>query len=210
VRDLGTVGKRADRARTGSGAFVVMVGPDGVGKTTVARELIAAYEGSARYFHFRPAVFSELSTEPPLHQAAPPDKGPSGGSRVLGWIRLLRSYAYFWLGHLARVRPAVRRGELVVGDRWAYGYLVQPRAMKYFGPRWLAEWAIRALPRPDLVANLRAPAAVVHTRKQELTLGEIDTELDHWLRLPVRDLASFTNLDDPAQAARQILVALSR
>lgn len=191
------------------GAFVVLVGPDGVGKTTVARELIDAYTGPTAYFHFRPTVLTPLAKAPPDWSPSPPDKGHGEGWRLLGWVRLVRSYLFFWTGYLCRVRPALRRGALVVGDRWAFGYVTQPRSVKFYGPSWLARLALRTLPQPDLVANLRAPADLVHARKQELTLDEIGTELDAWSNLEADAFKSFCNVDEAAGTARQILQALA-
>lgn len=74
------------------------------------------------------------------------------------------------LGYLVRIRPAVRQGALVMGDRWAYGYLVQPRALKFYGPVWMARLAVRLLPQPEVVVNLVAPAEVIRSRKAELSL----------------------------------------
>lgn len=175
------ISARAGQPRTGdSGRFVVIVGPDGVGKTTLARNLLARYDGPTAYFHFRPPVRGPVRSMPRTHPRPAPSKGKKRGSVVLGWLRLGRNFVWFWLAYLATVLPTVRRGALVVGDRWAYGYVAQPYALKYYGPEWLARLAVRALPEPDVVLSLVADPVVIHARKQELEIGEIETEIELW------------------------------
>jgi hypothetical protein len=190
------------------GAFVVVVGPDGVGKTTVARVLTEQYDGPTAYFHFRPPLFSALAPRPPDAAELPMSKEAADGSRVLGWLRLVRNFVHFWLGYLLRVRPAVNVGTLVVADRWAYGYLVHPRALRFYGPTWFANLAVRALPRPHVIANLRAPPELVRERKRELPLGQIEGELAAWAGLPDARLETFDAHEPPPTIAWRILRAL--
>jgi thymidylate kinase len=191
-----------------TGRFVVIVGPDGVGKTAVARALLAQYPGPAAYFHFLPprrgSLLRSLGPAPP-----PPPKAPPGGWLVVGWIRLLRNAARCWLGYLRTVRPALKRSWLVVGDRWLYGYIVQPYALKFHGPEVLARAVIRLLPRPHLVVNLSAPPDVIRQRKQELTLPQIEQELRAWSSLPAADFQTFDATCPPAAIANEILMALA-
>jgi thymidylate kinase len=105
-------------------------------------------------------------------------------------LRLLRNFILFWFGYLTSVGPTLRSGDDVVGDRWAYGYLVQPTSLKFSGPDWLARFAIWALPKPDVVVNLEATPETVRNRKPELTLEEIQRELEAWRTLPVDRLVS--------------------
>ena len=67
-----------------------------------------------------------------------------------------------------------------------YGYVVQPDALKFHGPDFLARAVMRLLPRPHLIVNLTAPPHVIRERKQELTVSQIEQELLAWssLRVP--------------------------
>jgi thymidylate kinase len=170
------------------GAFIVVVGPDGSGKTSVAQALLQAREG--RYFHFRPPYRAQTMPRHPPVQGRPLAKDPGPAFPPLGWLRLGRSVVASWIGYLTAIRPTIARGELVVADRWIYGYLVQPRPLRFGGPGWLARLAIRVLPSPDLVVNLSAPVDVIHTRKSELSKNEIERELEAWQHLPTERLVT--------------------
>ena len=124
------------------GVFIVMVGPDGVGKTTAASTVGELYPGTSRYFHFRPPASGGLMLLSDLDRDGPPmEKNNDPVWPPLGWARLAVAFVRFWWGYLATVRPALRQGDLVIGDRWAYPYLVQPRAVRFGGPERLARSA---------------------------------------------------------------------
>lgn len=187
-----------------SGAFVVLVGPDGVGKTSVARALIEIHEGATAYFHFRPPFWSSLRSEPEDVDNTSRSKPEVQGSILLGWCRIIWSLVAFWGGFLVRIRPAVKSGHLVVGDRWGYGYYAQPHGLKFYGPPWLADRVTRLLPKPDIVANLTAAPDLIALRKQELTPAQLVEELRLWKALPVQNLVSVDASTDAETTARAI------
>ncbi|HUP17799.1 MAG TPA: hypothetical protein VM848_17350 [Acidimicrobiia bacterium] len=166
------------------GAFVVVIGPDGVGKTSLAARLIADHGAPTMYLHFRPSLRTPPPSSP-IEAGIPPPKQNDPGPRPLGWLRLARSVGMFWLGYLRWIRPALARGTLVVGDRWFYGYVGQPVALGFGGPPWLARLATRIAPHPDLVVRLTAPAEIVAKRKSDLTAAEIQVEIRKWETLPL-------------------------
>jgi thymidylate kinase len=195
------------RRIAGQGAFVVIVGPDGVGKSGLARALMETATGESGYFHFRPPTRGRLRTSVPIEQQ-PATKNRHRPSLLLGWVRLALAFVRFWAGYVSSVRPMLDRGGLVIGDRWAYGYLVQPHALRYGGPHWLARMMIKGLPSPDLVVNLIAPPEEIHRRKQELTVEEIGAEMEAWNRVPVPRMVTLDALETSRGMAHRVMSEL--
>lgn len=198
--------------RSRRGWFIAIVGPDGVGKTTLANRLLDLAPEPTAYVHFRPGILRSLPSRPGNSTVVSPEKHPPK-NRFLGWLRLSISIPRFWIGYIARMMPLLNRGGTVVADRWAYGYLAQPEALRFFGPPALARFAIRIVPRPDLVINLAASPELIANRKAELSLPEIIAELELWKRLPVEQLRTLdANLppEDLAVRAMSELETITR
>jgi thymidylate kinase len=167
-------GKRRER-----GAFCVLVGLDGSGKTTLAREWIAQLTargagGGVRYFHWVPSLRAVEFPWPesgnrPRHRGL--GRGPV--ALVLSAARLLKNCVRARLVWVLRLQPWLRGGGTVIVDRYFYNYFLDPASVKYSGPRRLLTRVTRWFPQPDLVVVLRAPMEVLLARKQELTEAEL-------------------------------------
>lgn len=188
---------------------VALVGADGAGKTTVARRLPAQLRVPARYVYLgaNPAAATHaLPTTrlvhrvrtwrgtaaaggpPPLDGA--PDRRREGpvarralrsGRAGLRTTHQLVEGAYQW----AVIAWHRARGRVVVVDRW---YGADHHAHDLAGDRSLAPsrrvraaFLRRAFPPPDLVLVLDAPAEVLHARKGEGTLAELDRRRSEYL-----------------------------
>jgi hypothetical protein len=135
------------------------------------------------YFHFIPTPRTTgLADEPPDYEDSV-EKQRGSGSRLLGVLRIGRNLARAWLGYLLAIRPALRSGKVVIGDRWLYGYVAQPQALRFHGPSWIARLVLKAMPKPDLVVLLDAPPDAIHERKPELMPDEIRDEIARWRAL---------------------------
>lgn len=165
------------------GAFVVLVGPDGVGKTSVAAELIARVNG--HYFHFRPPLRPRWTVPTPGETTSTP---PPKTGVIRSILRMGKAFVSFWAGYLLTVRPAITAGGLVIADRWAYGYLVNPERLGTLDQPHLARLMLSTMPQPDLVFALVADPQTIHKRKNELSVQAAAEELKAWTSLPASRL----------------------
>jgi thymidylate kinase len=154
------------------GLWVVLLGPDGVGKSAViarlASGLAMGFTGCGTY-HLRPALFRRRR-EPVTN--FDPHGQPARGT-LISVFKLAYLLVANWLSYLMVVRPELARGQLVLFDRYFPDCLVDPR--RYRLPqlcRSVAEVIARSAPRPDLYLVLDAPASVLQERKCEVTLSE--------------------------------------
>ena len=195
------------------GAFVVLLGLDGSGKTTVARRLCCLGVEETRfrrirYFHWQPRLIRNANFPLPEAGNLPrkPEQQRSLLNSVLSAARLLKNLLLARLAHALRVRPLLWRNSLVLVDRYFYNYFIDPVSVKYYGPSWLLRWVCRWFPRPDLVVVLRAPPEVLLARKQELSREEIlrqSAVLDH-----LKFAAGETLVVDASRPATEIARAI--
>lgn len=199
---------RATRQR---GYTVALIGPDGAGKTTVARRVAERLPVACRYLYMGVSTASSnraLPTTRALHAlkralgASPDTSGPpprpgSGASHGGGFRGLLRSLraALRLTNRLAeetyRLVIALsyrHRGFVVLFDRHFfadyYAYDIEPAGAYRPFSRRLHGWFLRHLyPRPDLVFYLDAPADVLLARKGEGSLEALERRRRDYLEL---------------------------
>jgi len=176
-----------------TGLFVVLVGPDGVGKSTVRTEIIEATADAFRrrqHFHWRPGILPKLGRPDKTTDRSPAIQDPPKVSKYSGLVSYARFF-YYWLdfiiGYWLVVYPQKAQTGLVIAERYFPDVIVNPARYGFALPHWLMRLAARLVPQPDILILLKANPAAIHQRKPELTVEEIghqiclfESELNHW------------------------------
>jgi len=181
---VGALGRRAARVfQLDRGLHVVLLGPDGSGKSSVLRavshDLAPAFADTKRR-SFPPGLRNrgkDVGTNSTPHEQAPRSFVGSCVRAVAYW------FAYEQFGYPFTVRREKARNELIFHDRHLVDALVDPRRYRYTGPRWLLRLVWALLPKPDLVVLLDAPAETTHARKREVPLAETQRQREGYLAL---------------------------
>lgn len=149
------------------GCIIVLLGPDGVGKTTVAKELVkrlsCAFNASYAYFgwkDFTPLMRAAYVIKPSGFSRS--GKGKTNHKR----IKALVYYAEMWMRFVPLWFKSRFLGRIYVLDRYFY------------------DKGKRFIPRPDYLFILTAEPKTILKRKKELTLKRIKEIYQEYKTLP--------------------------
>jgi hypothetical protein len=204
-------GRWAERLARPSGLVVLVAGPDGAGKTTLAERLPEALHGFFRRstrIHFRPGVLPSRGGRAPVtepHAAAP--RGP-----LASFLYFAYHFTDWFLGGWFTVDLRRRRSDLVVVERGWWDLAVDLRRYRLRVPPPLIRALGWLLVKPDIALLLDAPATVMHARKPELPLDELERQRRAWLelRIPRAErvvLDAARPLEEVVAEAREVVLA---
>ena len=171
-----------------TGMYVVLSGPDGTGKSSLADGLLETTKPLFRRSyraHWRPGILPRPgavvgreerdATNPHATTARP---------ATVSVLFLLYYWLDFALGSALSVLPRRVRTTFVLFERGWWDIAVDPLRYRLDVPEWLVVALGRLLPRPDLIVTLEAAPSVLLSRKQEISRDEIVRQSRAW-----RDLA---------------------
>ena len=185
----------------GRRAFTVaVIGADGSGKTTVARQLIAGSGRPMTYVYLGPAIASSNHALPTTRLIAHLRRRALGGKpsasdptttllpadqqkrlprgRILKALGLINRIAEEWYRQLIVLYHHLR-GRIVVCDRhfiYEYGVDVTDDSREILSVR-IHNWVLRKFyPRPDLTLFLDAPVDLLYRRKPEWPIAFLEEQ----------------------------------
>ena len=173
--------------KNNKGCFIVLMGPDGAGKSTVAAAIDDyASEHSLLFqkFHWRPGLLPKPGKNNPTQNSdtsndVSPPLPPA--EFAYGTLTSLIRYTYYLMdfifGYWIKLYPAKRSGALIIGERWYFDVIINPARYGFRLPNWLLVVGGYLVPSPDMVILLSGSPEAIHERKPELTAEEISTQL---------------------------------
>lgn len=156
------------------GLHVVLLGPDGVGKSTVIEALpdVLAPVFADGVEMDTPAG---LVNRPNTPGTGPHDKAPRGLLSSLA--KAIYWFLYYSPGYYLTTHPPRDQAKLHLSHRYLVDALVDPKRYRYGGPRWLLRVLWRVAIKPDLIILLDAPAPVIQARKREVAPEETERQV---------------------------------
>lgn len=197
-------------------ASVALVGGDGAGKSSIARELVSLSEGKARYVYMGMNPDSSNFSLPTTKimfavkkRKAGADNGRPVSLHTLESRKVERGKLFSALRLLNRIaEESVRQliswghqaaGRVVIYDRhFLFDYWPTPTGSSHGLADRVHLWFLRRIyPKPGLVIFLDAPSEVLLARKQEVPAGYLEKR-----RAAVRDAGRFIRRFEVVDASR--------
>lgn len=164
-----------------TGLFIVLLGVDGAGKTTIAESLKERYVTAFRrieHYHSRVRVLKDLSQ---LKKDAKPidASDPHGKKQKSGKIASVVKFGYYFLDFLignVKITVAKIKSTLVLVERYYYDYSIDKvRYNLNLSDGFLAFFGHFIL-KPDIIFVLTGDSEELLERKHEITINEIDEQ----------------------------------
>lgn len=168
-----------ERARRPTGVFIVLLGPDGSGKSSIGGPLtdrLTDRLGSdgALHFHWKP-----------FRAFAPRDPGPVSSpharpvrSGIASRAYLLLHWFEFLLGSWLTIQPRLIRGIPVIGERYFLDVWLDPIRYRLDLGSWTGVPSLLGVRKPDIVLCLVATPETLQRRKTEVPLAATTQQLN--------------------------------
>lgn len=170
------------------GLMVVFEGTDGSGKTTIIDNLPRFLGGRFSsddivYYHWRPGFIKSPNKN--SNQNTGTVCTDPHGKKPYNKVVSLGKFMYFNLdyivGYWCKVRKHMAAGKLVVFDRYYYDYYLDKHRYRLDISDGVLNFFKPFIPKPAVTFLLIGDAVKLYERKKEITVGEIQEQIDRLL-----------------------------
>ncbi len=173
--------RRFERIVHPTGLFIVLLGVDGAGKTTIAETLKNRYITAFRridHYHSRVRVLKDISRL--KKDAAPVDASdPHGKKQKAGKLTSVVKFGYYFLDFLIgniKITVAKIKSTLVLVERYYYDYSIDKVRYNLNLSDGFLSFFEHFILKPDIIFILTGDSQKLLDRKHEITINEIDEQ----------------------------------
>ena len=166
-----------------NGVMIAFIGTDGSGKSTIIENLPKVLgrtfdESQIKYYHWRPKYLKSLKGDKNLNVnvSEPHSKKPYG--KVLSFLKFMYFNLDYIIGYWLSVKVHLGKNELVIFDRYYYDYLVDKYRYRLNLNDKIIKWTMRVIPKPHITFLLTGTPKVLYERKKEISLGEVEKQVN--------------------------------
>jgi len=176
--------RKLSRIANPTGLFVVFLGCDGSGKSTIINMLLKDYVflngfRKKEYFHLYPLFKNKKQKKLIV-------KNPHAQNEYnffISFIKIVYLYILFLFGYFINIRPLLVTSTLVLFDRFIYDITVDPKRFRLKVPLFLLKLTCKILPKPDLIFILDSKIETLNKKKQEVEKNMLINLKSKYLKL---------------------------
>lgn len=176
--------------------MIVLIGPDGTGKSTVVDHLkegvcnLMKWDiAKIKIFHFRPNILPNLKKLLPFGgkgTAAEEFTNPhrtKPSNAIFSLIRLLYYIGDYIFGYYYRLHWLFGKHYILLFDRYYYDFIVDPARSRIKLPKFIPMFLLKIVPKPTLTVLIDNDVDTILERKQELPASEIARQIKEYRSL---------------------------
>lgn len=180
---------RLGKALNRKGIVIAFQGSDGSGKSTIIKGIEKLLGNSFSgdmlvYYHWRPGFIHPEKKYTPTGQLVsnvpPHTRKPYG--KIRSFAKMIFYTLDYVLGYIGQVYWKAAKGNLVVFDRYYYDFYIDKTRYRLSISDSMVRVCQFFIPKPDITFLLIGNAQQIYNRKAELSVNEIQSQIDTLLR----------------------------
>jgi len=170
------------------GYFIVILGTDGSGKSTIINAITPILKGAfhkgVHYKHLRPHLIPDIgvilgkrenkvSVITSTHPHAKKQSGFLGS--LFRWSYYMIDYI---IGYFVKIFPIIStQSHLFILDRYYFDYYIDKKRSLINLPNWILRIGEFFIPQPDLILCLGGDSKIIFERKPETSIEEVERQV---------------------------------